>query len=45
MIKVFVDANVFFAASYSTRGSSRDLFMAVIEGKVQIVTITELIGP
>ena len=37
MIRVFVDANVLFAAGYSSHGSSRDLVMAAIEGKVQIV--------
>jgi putative PIN family toxin of toxin-antitoxin system len=37
MIRVFVDANVLFAASYSSHGSSRDLILAAIEDKVQIV--------
>jgi predicted nucleic acid-binding protein len=38
MIRVFVDANVLFAASYSAHGSSRDLVLAAIEGKIQMVT-------
>ena len=38
MTRVFVDANVFFAAGYSKHGSSRDLVLAAIDGKIQIVT-------
>jgi predicted nucleic acid-binding protein len=37
MIRVFVDANVFFAASYSRTGASRALFQAALESKITIV--------
>ena len=37
MIRVFLDANVFFAASYSKTGASRALFQAAIESKITIV--------
>jgi predicted nucleic acid-binding protein len=37
MIRVFLDANVFFAASYSSTGASRVLFLAALENKITIV--------
>lgn len=37
MIRVFLDANVFFAASYSRTGASRALFQAALESKITIV--------
>jgi len=37
MIRVFLDASVFFAASYSKTGASRDLFREAIRERIRIV--------
>ena len=37
MIRVFVDASVFFAASYSKTGSSRRLFLEALRGQIGLV--------
>lgn len=37
MMRVFLDASVLFAASYSAAGSSRDLLREAIRGKVRVV--------
>jgi predicted nucleic acid-binding protein len=37
MIRVFLDANVFFAASYSRTGASRALFQMALEKEITIV--------
>jgi len=37
MTRVFLDASVLFAASYSKTGSSRALFREAIRGKIKIV--------
>ena len=37
MTKVFVDASVIFAASYSRTGSSRELLRQAIQGQVELV--------
>jgi predicted nucleic acid-binding protein len=35
--RVFLDSSVFFAATYSPRGSARDLLLATIQGRVALV--------
>ena len=37
MIRVFVDTGVFFAASYSSTGASRELIRLTFQGQVQLV--------
>jgi predicted nucleic acid-binding protein len=37
MIRVFFDASVLFAASYSKTGSARDLLREAVRGNVQVV--------
>jgi predicted nucleic acid-binding protein len=42
--KVFFDSSVFYAATYSPRGSARDLLIATIQGRIALVLSAYVIG-
>ena len=45
MIRVFFDASVLFAASYSHTGSSRDLLREALRGNVRVVVTQHVLNP
>lgn len=43
MVKIFLDANVLFAASYSSSGASRELIRLAFRGQVQLVLSEDVV--
>ena len=43
MIRVFIDASVFFAACYSQTGSSRELFRKAIREEIRVVVSSHVL--